>query len=767
MKKRILSMLLTLSMLVGIMAMTAVPSLAAHPFTDVPDWATEYVNEVYEKGIMNGTGGTTFGSNATLTREQLVVTLYRISGSTVTGTLDSLKATFADAADISDWAWSAVEWASKEGITSGVKQGDALYFKPKNDVTRQEAAKFFITFIDYMKLDAPTDNVANLKDMDKVGDWALPYVERCIAAGIINGDGNGNFDPTGKTVRIAAAKMLACLPEASGNDYKLIRPDLKIESKDPKDYTSAATGKISLGSATRTDEFSVSYATVLNSGDAKNQFTATGIGVHGWHETRVVRTEYGTYVVFAQDERLGDSYEAYSSTPENPTWNTEVIGKFYLVKITSDGFKKVLEGEFPVHAGSCAPNVLAGNDGMLYVTTFSDDKDTYYGSLDRTQNPPFTKEGAFLTVYEFDTKTDTLIHSEHEVLEFKKIGVHGYGYYQPILDRENGKIYALFTGGLCPGYFSWFIYDLETHKWEPTNYLVETTYRCSYFHAYADGKGGIFFVAQANPHTEEIEKHYNNEIKFMSTGYVFDSLYLYRIPSMYEEEYVEDGLYVPDYRDRKTFPDNGGLIQPAHAAHYTGGVSYIDSQGYLYVFYEYANPKKSSYMYVVYDTNKLDADGKFVKVRNNKDISFKTKSNCAYQFAMTETMDGELYLIAIDTTPKEAELEIYKIDISQGNILTSVLKDKDGKAASVKIPYKDSKTYVNHARLAFTTTRNYSIQDNVLGILTHEDGGGRGISLFDDPEYIKMNKEGSISTMNTSGGSSTDNLVYYTIKFGK
>jgi long-subunit acyl-CoA synthetase (AMP-forming) len=84
-----------------------------------------------------------------------------------------------------------------------------------------------------MKLDAPTDNVANLKDMDKVGEWALPYVERCIAAGIINGDGNGNFDPAGKTVRIAAAKMLACLPEASGNDYKLIRPDLKIESKDP------------------------------------------------------------------------------------------------------------------------------------------------------------------------------------------------------------------------------------------------------------------------------------------------------------------------------------------------------------------------------------------------------------------------------------------------------------------------------------------------------------------------------------------------------
>ena len=232
MKRRIISMLLVLSMLVGMLSLTAVNTSAAHPFTDVPDWATEYVNEVYEKGIMNGTGGTTFGSSQTLTREQLVVTLYRISGSTITGTLDSLKATFADAADISDWAYNAVEWASKEGITSGVKEGDKLYFKPKNDVTRQEAAKFFITFIDYMKLDAPTDNVANLKDMDKVGSWALPYVERCIAAGIINGDGNGNFDPTGKTVRIAAAKMLACLPEKSNS---IVVPNYNRPSQDKND----------------------------------------------------------------------------------------------------------------------------------------------------------------------------------------------------------------------------------------------------------------------------------------------------------------------------------------------------------------------------------------------------------------------------------------------------------------------------------------------------------------------------------------------------
>lgn len=210
--KRIVSTVLILVMCAGLLAMTGIGVSAKHPFTDVPEWAESYVEDVYKIGIMQGTGADKFGSDGILTREQLVVTLYRLSGSRIKGTAESLSKSFADAADISTWAYDAVEWAYREGITSGIAQGDSLIFKPKNNVTRQEAAKFFVTYIDYMDLAAPTDNKADIKDIDTVDAWALPYVERCIAAGIINGDGNGNFNPRGNTVRIAAAKMLACLP---------------------------------------------------------------------------------------------------------------------------------------------------------------------------------------------------------------------------------------------------------------------------------------------------------------------------------------------------------------------------------------------------------------------------------------------------------------------------------------------------------------------------------------------------------------------------
>lgn len=212
MLKRVLSAIAAASMIIGLFGMTMVTVSAAHPFVDIPKWANEYVETVYAKGIMQGIADTTFGSDGNLTREQLVVTLYRLSGSTVKGTDETLREHFADAADISKWAYNAVEWAYVTKITSGVKSGDELHFKPKNNVTRQEAAKFFVTYIDYMDLKAPTDKAADIKDMDTVAGWALPFVERCIAAGIINGDGNGNFDPYGNTSRIAAAKMLACLP---------------------------------------------------------------------------------------------------------------------------------------------------------------------------------------------------------------------------------------------------------------------------------------------------------------------------------------------------------------------------------------------------------------------------------------------------------------------------------------------------------------------------------------------------------------------------
>ena len=86
--KRILSTLAALSMIIALLGMTVIGVSAAHPFDDIPGWANEYVETVYAGGIMQGIGDTTFGSDGILTREQLVVTLYRLSGSTMCSVLE-------------------------------------------------------------------------------------------------------------------------------------------------------------------------------------------------------------------------------------------------------------------------------------------------------------------------------------------------------------------------------------------------------------------------------------------------------------------------------------------------------------------------------------------------------------------------------------------------------------------------------------------------------------------------------------------------------
>ena len=746
-------------MIICATASTASVAAAEHPFTDVPRWANEYVAKVYEKGIMQGTGGTTFGSNDTLTREQLVVTLYRISGSDVTGTLEGLKATFADAADISKWAYNAVEWASKEKITAGIAQGDELYFKPKNNVTRQEAAKFLVTFIDYMKLTVPTDNVADLKDIDTVAGWAREYVDRCVAAGIINGDGNGNFDPKGKTIRVAAAKMLACLPEAAGG---IIVPDYNRPSQDENDPNPTAIGEIPTGTFTLEEDFKISQAMVMDDEGPGNEYTVTAIGDHGWHETRVVRNEYGTYMVVVQDEHLleeGEYLDQYTYAIAE--------AKFLIVKVTADGFKSVYEGTFPIW-GNCAPNLLCGNDGMIYAVNIVVDPVSYFHS-------DLVEYNAHLAVHEFDTKTNSIVHVGHAVVPFEnpnpdiyqidgepKVGVMNADKQHPMIDNVNNTIHACFGAGgsHATGYVSWFNYDIATHTWENKNYngkLPEGINRFEYFNLFADGKGGLFGVGCRTGTPEHIEymyKHlYDADIKFNTIGYMWDAVYLFAIPDMHKEELVVlDRIYEPDYTNERFFPKKNGMITPAQACTYDGGCTFLASNGYFYVFYK----AQDSHYYAVYDAN-----NGFEKLRSKK-ITFKNSStgNSSYQVALGENTNGEMYLVAVDAAQASAEIEMYKLDLEQTNILVSLIKDENGKTAAIPMKIKQSASKLKHNRLAATTTRSYSIQDNVLCIVTAMNMGGNRTTTLSGQLDIANHGYTALQC----SAESTTNYIFYSIE---
>ena len=158
-------------------------------FTDVADdfWGKEAIDAVVEQGLMTGTSETTFAPNATttramlmtilarmdgvdttgsdpwyakgmewavaegisdgtnpeatITREQLAVMLYRYAGSPAVST-DAL--TFGDADQVSDWAMDGVRWAVANGIISG-KGNNTL--DPQGSATRAEVAQMLYRFV--------------------------------------------------------------------------------------------------------------------------------------------------------------------------------------------------------------------------------------------------------------------------------------------------------------------------------------------------------------------------------------------------------------------------------------------------------------------------------------------------------------------------------------------------------------------------------------------------------------------------------------------
>ncbi len=104
-------------------------------FSDVnlSDWYTPYVEAIYKKGIANGFEDATFRPDENITREQLCV---MVANAIILS--DDMTLSFADSADISDWAKDSVSKMVKAGIVNG---RDGNVFAPKALATRAEMAK--------------------------------------------------------------------------------------------------------------------------------------------------------------------------------------------------------------------------------------------------------------------------------------------------------------------------------------------------------------------------------------------------------------------------------------------------------------------------------------------------------------------------------------------------------------------------------------------------------------------------------------------------
>jgi len=117
-------------------------------FTDVKDgqWYTSAIIWASENSIVSGYGGGLFGTNDSITREQMAALLYnyaRYKGYNLTATSDLTA--YSDTSSISNWAQTAMKWANYKGLINGVSSNKLV---PAGEATRAQVATILMRFVE-------------------------------------------------------------------------------------------------------------------------------------------------------------------------------------------------------------------------------------------------------------------------------------------------------------------------------------------------------------------------------------------------------------------------------------------------------------------------------------------------------------------------------------------------------------------------------------------------------------------------------------------
>ncbi|MCH5213097.1 MAG: S-layer homology domain-containing protein [Oscillospiraceae bacterium] len=186
-------------------------------FTDMKgyDWAEEAVTALAGRGIVNGISDTEFAPGRNITRAEFAAILMRGFG------LENAdaKCSFTDVPE-NAWYYSAVASAYELGVITGYSDTE---FGANDNISRQDMAVMVNRLLD--KVDITLDEVVDYSGFDdaaSIADYAKSAVELLYSGGIIDGVGDNKFDPTGKTTRAAAAKVL----------YGILKPAWEIEMEE-------------------------------------------------------------------------------------------------------------------------------------------------------------------------------------------------------------------------------------------------------------------------------------------------------------------------------------------------------------------------------------------------------------------------------------------------------------------------------------------------------------------------------------------------------
>lgn len=202
---------------------------AAAEFSDVKKTAYYYDAVMYavKEGLVNGTGTSTFGPDAGMTRAMFLTILGRASG---INAADYGTSSFSDVAQGS-WYSAYVQWGYENKLVSGMGDGT---FEPGEQITRAQMAAILESYCEWKGIgkgnvsESKTDSEAAIEtsgtifgepgghssevldytDLTAIPDWARDGVNFCSEKGWFAGYPDGSFQPKKTATRAEAVTVL-------------------------------------------------------------------------------------------------------------------------------------------------------------------------------------------------------------------------------------------------------------------------------------------------------------------------------------------------------------------------------------------------------------------------------------------------------------------------------------------------------------------------------------------------------------------------------
>ena len=170
-------------------------------FTDLSEvpWAAEALDFLKEKGVVSGVTEDRFEPMGYVTREQFVKMLVEAFGFTDANATTDFDDVASDA-----WYCQYVASAVNHGLVNG--KGDNI-FGIGERITRQDMAVMVKRCIEKAGYEL-TSGELDFDDADMIADYAKDAVSTLQHAKIINGVGNGRFEPLGTANRAQAAVII-------------------------------------------------------------------------------------------------------------------------------------------------------------------------------------------------------------------------------------------------------------------------------------------------------------------------------------------------------------------------------------------------------------------------------------------------------------------------------------------------------------------------------------------------------------------------------